>query len=667
MIPSRSARLAIPLLSALALTASQAAAQTPTAAPAARPDALSPAPPNLRIEWEVKNRFRLFRNEADFRRHIAAMRDDGVLGAERRLARASDGRGWARDMVEHLCLQASGRIPDQCQRDGERENYLAPASHRIGLAVAGSLAPGALCAWTLDDGESATRTLTAPCAEEIKLRVKYGVTTAAVVDVGLPDGTAQRLTATIAVRDLLIAGMGDSIAAGEGNPDRPIVLDDEGFCFRRFLSGATSEYFRPGRAGFKGNRACDVTLAGAGNSAADWSALNARWMNAECHRTLYGYQLRAALALAVEQAHVAVTYLPLACSGSTIEAGFLNSLRARECPPSGECLSSTVPQIAQLRDTLVRAKRQQPDRVLDLVLLTIGANDIWFAGLVGDVIIEPGTERTLFEKGGMIINVAEARKLLENEFPGNFAKLRNALKPHLGGDLSRVVYVTYGSPTQASAGEVCPGGRAGFDVHPAFNVDGERLKQVTDFVLRQFLPKVRALATCEVAGTCRDPVKDRMIFVDSHQADFVDHGFCARSDLDPPFDRECFSANGRSFETDPAVAATSPLVCNYRPRDFRPYAPRARWIRTANDSYFTAMTFPEGISPILKPSDLHDATWGATSAAYGGAVHPTAEGHAAMADAALPAIRAALELASPPSVRAEPLPPLQDPSAPAAR
>src|SRR5262249_46305742 len=39
-----------------------------------------------RIEWEVKNRFRLFRNETDFQRHLASWRDDGVLGSERRLA-----------------------------------------------------------------------------------------------------------------------------------------------------------------------------------------------------------------------------------------------------------------------------------------------------------------------------------------------------------------------------------------------------------------------------------------------------------------------------------------------------------------------------------------------------------------------------------------------------
>ncbi len=78
---------------------------------AAPADALLPVPGNLRIEWEVKNRFRLFRNEADFRRHATAMRGDGILAAEQRLARATDGRGWAREMVDNLCVDQSGRIP----------------------------------------------------------------------------------------------------------------------------------------------------------------------------------------------------------------------------------------------------------------------------------------------------------------------------------------------------------------------------------------------------------------------------------------------------------------------------------------------------------------------------------------------------------------------------
>jgi hypothetical protein len=61
----------------------------------------------------------------------------------------------------------------------------------------------------------------------------------------------------------------------------------------------------------------------------------------------------------------------------------------------------------------------------------------------------------------------------------------------------------------------------------------------------------------------------------------------------------------------------------------------------------------------MQPADIHDATWGVLSAVYGGAVHPSAEGHAVMADAALPAAAAVLRLdAAEPSVMpGEPLPP----------
>ena len=101
-----------------------------------------------RIQWEVKNRFRLFRNEADFQRHVAAHRGEGVLAAERRLARDSDGRGWARDTVERLCVDRAGKLLEFCDRDGEREIYLAARDHRIGVSLRArcrrmKVAPGA--------------------------------------------------------------------------------------------------------------------------------------------------------------------------------------------------------------------------------------------------------------------------------------------------------------------------------------------------------------------------------------------------------------------------------------------------------------------------------------------------------------------------------------------
>jgi hypothetical protein len=151
-----------------------------------------------------------------------------------------------------------------------------------------------------------------------------------------------------------------------------------------------------------------------------------------------------------------------------------------------------------------------------------------------------------------------------------------------------------------------------------------------------------------------------MTFVDEHKHAFQDRGFCARSPQDPEFDRACFAANGESFHADLIAASTQPLVCGASVREFRPYASRARWIRTPNDSYFTAMTYPDSVSAAVRPADIHDALWGVLSAVYGGAIHPTAEGHAAMADAALPAARRLLRLVpSESEIRQEPLPALQ--------
>src|SRR5262249_39095797 len=150
-----------------------------------------------------------------------------------------------------------------------------------------------------------------------------------------------------------------------------------------------------------------------------------------------------------------------------------------------------------------------------------------------------------------------------------------------------------------------------------------------------------ALATCERGGGCTSPEQDRMTFVDSHQAEFGNHGFCAQASTDPAFDRACFT-DGGSFQTDPVRAPEQPLTCRQTADAFHRYPPRQRWIRTANDSYFTAMTYP--YLRHLIPADIHDALWGVASAVYGGAMHPTAQGYAAMADAALPAARRLLGL-----------------------
>jgi hypothetical protein len=605
----------------------------------------------MQITWEVRNRFRLFKEERDFLLHAESVRDRSILASEQGLELQSDGRGWARNIVNRLCIDLQGRVSEPCTRDNVKESYLTPIDHPITVRLAGAVPVGATCAWSFDDGDG-PQASTFDCAEPVNLRVRYGRQTVATVDVSAGAEAPQRLSAGIQVRDIFIAGLGDSIASGEGNPDRPVALSEEGFCFRSYLGGPTGQYYRPSRAGFKGGRACEAP-----DTLQNWQRHSAVWFNAACHRSLYSYQTRTALALAVRYPHIAVTYLPLACTGATIDDGLFGGQRARECAPGRSASCPGVNgQLGELRDALAAAKRRQPDRKLDLVLLSIGANDINFSGLVADVIVDTATERTLFKRTGLIGSVEDSRSDLTRDLPQDFAKLRDALRP-LVGDLSHVIYTSYGNPALSAGGTPCPGGRAGFDIHPAFNADPRRLAGVTAFVENEFLPALRALAQCQGGVLCRDPRADRMTFVDAHQAAFADHGFCARSASDPQFDRECFSPRGDSFDPDIVNAGNQPLLCGRSASEYRAYLPRARWIRDANDSYFAAMTYPQGLPAAMQPADIHDATWGVLSAVYGGAVHPTAEGHAAMADAAFPAAAQVLSLdAAEPGISGEPLP-----------
>jgi lysophospholipase L1-like esterase len=645
------------LAAALAAPPTQwAAAQTAPAAVQTAPEAAQGAPDApMQISWEVRNRFRLFREERDFLLHSDSARGRSILASEQALELQSDGRGWARNTVNRLCIDLAGRVSEPCSRDGVKESYLTPVDHPVIVRLTGQIPVGATCAWSLDDGEG-PRQSTFDCTEPVNFRARYGRPTVATVEVSSGSEAPQRVATEIVVRDIFITGLGDSIASGEGNPDRPIALSDEGFCFRSYLGSAGAQYYRPSRAGYKGGRACEAP-----DTLQAWQRQSALWFNSACHRSLYSYQTRTTLALAVQYPHIAVTYLPLACTGATIPDGLFGGQRARECPPTksgGTCQGTVNAQLAELREAVAAAKKRQPDRKLDLILLSIGANDINFSGLVADVIVDTPTERALFRRSGVMGSVEDSRAAVARELPQSFVRLREALKP-LVGDMSHVVYVSYANPTLANGGAPCPGGRAGFDIHPSFNAEPQRLANVSNYVENEFLPQLKALAICRSGVLCRDPGGDRMTFVDAHQAAFADHGFCARAENDPEFDRECFSAKGESFDPDIVTAANQPMRCGRSAGEYRAYLPRARWIRDANDSYFAAMTYPQGLPSSSQPADIHDATWGILSALYGGAVHPSAEGHAAMADAALPAVASVLQLNAPqPEITAEPASPI---------
>ena len=259
-----------------------AAGQTAPVAAPGTPDAASDGA--MQISWEVRNRFRLFREERDFKLHTDSARAGNILASEDQLEQQSDGRGWARNTVNRLCIDLTGRVSEPCTRDNVKESYLTPADHPVTVRLTGQVPVGAICAWSFDDG-GPPRTSTLDCAEPLNLRVRYGGPTNVTVDVSSTDAP-QHLVTAIQVRDIFIAGLGDSIASGEGNPDKPVALADEGFCFRSYLgTTASSQYYRPSRAGYKGGRACEAP-----DTLQNWQRYGALWFNAPCHRSLYSYQ-----------------------------------------------------------------------------------------------------------------------------------------------------------------------------------------------------------------------------------------------------------------------------------------------------------------------------------------------------------------------------------------
>ena len=494
--------------------------------------------------------------------------------------------------MNRLCIDLAGRVSEPCTRDNVKESYLTPIDHPVTVRLTGPVPVGATCAWSFDDGDG-PQASTFDCAEPVNLRVRYGRTTVATVDV------SSGRTAASASPPRSRCATSSSPASATASPPAKAIRTARSRCpTKAFASApisarAAAQYYRPSRAGYKGGRACEAP-----DPLPVWQRQSALWFNSACHRSLYSYQTRTALALAVQYPHIAVTYLPLACTGATIADGLFGSQRARECPPSksaSTCQGTVNGQLAELREALTAAKRRQPDRKLDLVLLSIGANDIYFSGLVADVIVDTATERALFRRSGVMATVDDSRAALTRDLPQGFAKLREALKP-LVGDLSRVVYISYANPTLAQGGAPCPGGRAGFDIHPSFNAAAAAARRRVE--LRAERIPAAAEGARAVPGRHPVPQSARR----SHDLRRWPSGRVRQSRFLRPRRKairnstaQCFSANGDSFDPDIVTAASQPMLCGRSAGEYRAYLPRARWIRDANDSYFAAMTYPQGL------------------------------------------------------------------------
>ena len=611
----------------------------PTAAGQDPLPAVQIVPPIAAIEWRVANPFRFFKNASDTEVHRAtwlsldaAKRAAPILAAEQALsARHPD--GWAATMIDDVCWNTTRNRHD-C---GDGAAYVLPASHKVILKLAGVEDPNVDCTWlTAPLGKTKERgqSLRQKCSEDAAFDIPYPSGARVSVEIG-----GREVAQTdVRVTDILVAAMGDSFGSGEGNPDVPV----------RFSPERTATY-----------AAKDMRLAGLPARIGAWKRIGdaafnkegARWLDTACHRSLYSHQLRAALQLAVEDPQRAVTFVGLSCSGAEVTWGLFLRYKGNEWVPNPPDLSQIsalaeaqcgrdtadlidMPEayhingtIPELKGGLVLKKcKRELARKIDLLLVSIGGNDIGFARLVANTVLaDDSTLRQLGGWFGQIHGKMQSKALLDR-LDERYKALNRAIHGilHLPWNESdRVILTAY--PPLAVLGDgrrICPDGNAGMDVASDFSLSQKRAKAGSD--LADQLQRVMAKGARTHGWT----------FATAHRNAFIGRGICAG-----------FTDNAFSIADDLRV----PRMVDgkwepFAPTDYRAYASRQRWFRTPNDAFLTGNFHAAGSVATRALAFQSLARFQVLLAAtYSGAFHPTAEGHAAIADAVADRARAVLK------------------------
>ena len=182
--------------------------------------------------------------------------------------------------------------------------------------------------------------------------------------------------------------------------------------------------------------------------------------------------MRTALAIAIENPHLAVTFLPLGLFGRDHQDGISREPARARMPEPGyrrACPGTARAQISELTDAhgdrAPLSCRSQPRP---------GA-----AHHRGQRHLFSGLDRQRHHRARHRAQPVQPWRhpcVGRGRAEGSRSRAAAAISPSCvrrssrwsADNLSRVVYVTYGNPALAGPDTPCPGGRDGFDVHPAF-------------------------------------------------------------------------------------------------------------------------------------------------------------------------------------------------------
>ena len=593
------------------------------------------------VIWRVENPFRLFTDPAiaEVHRDIYDQLSDAeklepILSAEHRLMEKYPA-GWARGAFTSTCWSRDTAHYGPCGND---QGYVNPASHRVLAGISQPELNEGDCDWSI-----ATMAAGEPAAE---IHVHVGCGGEAALDIPYPAGAHVRVSANgvlvaetiIKVEDLLIVAIGDSFASGEGNPDQPAEFSHE-----RSIDYGTA----PGGLKLAGYPARVGEWADVGDKA--FLDAGPRWLSPACHRSLYAYSTRTALQLAIEEPHRSVTYANFACAGAEVVYGLMIAYKGTEWAhdqPDKPQVSAvarlqcgaTLPTetsyqntyslngiLPELDNIVLATCPRGAARAIDLLMVSVGGNDVGFARLVANTVL--ADKSTLRKLGGWMGEVEEPSDLIDllPVLDLRYKALNRALHGHLlipWDQSDRILLTAYPVMTlQDNGRDVCPQGQSGMNVFPEFSLDEDKAKG--DELAGERLNRTMRIAAKTYGWT----------YVERHRPEFAGHGICAGDE------EGAISAADDVRVPRMIDGAWVP----YNPANFRPYAQRRRWFRTPNDAFMTGNYHIS--STVLKSVlRMQSIEWFqlVLASTYSGAFHPTSEGQAVIADAALEKARAVL-------------------------
>ena len=207
------------------------------------------------------------------------------------------------------------------------------------------------------------------------------------------DGTSPT-TREITLVEHLIVSIGDSVASGEGNPDEPADLH------------------------------------------------RARWLERRCHRSLRSGPALAARAVEASGTDSTVTFVPLGCSGATVDMGLLGTYDGIEPDRQHSLERPQASVVSALRG----------GREIDAVLVSVGANDVYFGKIVQFCASVPDCKNQRFDPRHPRRRGSDADPTLDEAISTALKRLETAydeLNAALTKQIprSRIIVVSYFDPT----------------------------------------------------------------------------------------------------------------------------------------------------------------------------------------------------------------------------